>query len=85
MNTSFLSGGLTGFVYFLYNLESEGMGNVLFRRNSNGIKEFSFDSLLNMITAPFKYIYFWTNLDLYPVNWVITTLIGGLISYIIFL
>ena len=85
MNLPVLSGGLAGFGYFLYNLESHGMGNVLFRTNSEGIKEFSFDSLLNMITAPFRYIYFWTESDLYPINWVITTLIGGVICYIIFL
>ena len=85
MNIPVLSGGLAGFGYFLYKLESPGMGNVLFRTNSDGIKEFSFDSLLNMITAPFRYMYFWTESDLYPINWVITTLIGGVICYIIFI
>ena len=84
MNISVLSGGIAGFIYFLYKLESPGMGNVLFRVNSDGIKEISFDSLFNMLGAPFKYIYFWTNFDLYPINWIITTFLGGLFCYIIF-
>ena len=76
-------GGISGFLYFLYKLESPGMGNILFRVNSNGIKEFSFDSMMNMIYAPFYYISFWTKLDLYPINWIITTFIGCMIGYII--
>jgi hypothetical protein len=76
-------GGLIGFIYFLYKLESPGMGNIIFRVNSDGIKSFSFDSLLNIIIAPMKYIHFWTNIELYHINWIITTLIGGIIGYII--
>ena len=85
MNSSVLCGGITGFVYFLYKLESPGMGNILFRANSDGIKVFSLDSLLSMIAAPFQYIYFWTNSNLYSVNWVLTTFVGGLICYSIFI
>lgn len=80
MNQNIILGCIIGFFYFLYKLESPGMGNVLFRTNSNGFKVFSFDSLINIILAPFRYIFFWTNTDLYPVNWLITTFIGGLIA-----
>ena len=82
---SFLFGNIIGFIYFLYKLEAPGMGNIIFRVNSIGIKEFAFDNLLNMIMAPFKYIHFWTSIYLYPVNWVITTLLGGLLFYIIYI
>ena len=82
MNASII-GGISGFFYFLYKLESPGMGNILFRVNSNGIKEFSFSSMMNIIYAPFQYLSFWTNLDLYSVNWIITTFIGCMIGYII--
>jgi len=37
-------GGIIGFIYFLYELESPSMGGILFRLNSDGIKEFSFGS-----------------------------------------
>ena len=82
MNVFF--GAICGFIYFLYKLEAPGMGNVLFRIDSTGNKVFSPDSLLNIIIAPFKYIAFWTNYELYSINWIITTLIGGFIGYIIY-
>ena len=69
-------GGIIGFIFFLYELESPSMGQILFRVNSNGIKEFSFGSLANMITAPLKYINFWTDTNLWSINWIITTFIG---------
>ena len=81
MNNSVLFGGILGFIYFLYKLESPDMGNILFRVDSTGNKVFSFDNLMNMLTAPFRYIHFWTNIDLYSINWIITTFIGGIISY----
>ncbi len=76
-------GCIFGFCYFLSELEGPGMGNVLFRINSDGITEFSYESLINILIAPFKYKYFWTTLDLLTINWIITTLIGGLGGYII--
>ncbi len=81
---SILLGGISGFIYFLYKLESPGMGNVLFRFDSTGKKIFSFESLLNVMQAPFKYINFWTYTELFPINWILTTGVGaffGLISY----
>jgi len=83
MNIPVLFGGLIGFIYFLYKLESPGMGNIIFRINSSGYKEFSFDSLMGMLAAPFKYSNFWTR-DLYDLNWIITTSIGGLVFYIFY-
>jgi hypothetical protein len=83
MITSALFGGLIGFIYFLYKLESPDMGNILFRVDSTGNKVFSFDNLINIITAPFRYIHFWTKFELYPINWIITTFIGYIISYVI--
>ena len=81
----FLLGGVCGFLYFLYKLEAPGMGGILFRVDSNGIIKFSLDSLLGIIYAPFIHISFWTNMDLYSVNWLITTFTGGLLFYIIYL
>jgi len=69
-------GGIIGFIFFLYELESPSMGQILFRVNSDGIKEFSFGSLVNMITAPLKYINFWTDINLWSINWIITTFVG---------
>ena len=84
MNIGVLYGGIIGFIYFLYKLEGDDMGNVLFRVNSNGNKIFSLGSLLQLITAPFIYISFWTNIELYSINWIITTFFGGIIGYIIY-
>ena len=78
-----LYGLIGGFIYFLYKLEAPGMGNVLFRVNSIGCKVFSLESLFNMMLAPFMYIAFWTRIELYPINWIITTILGGLCIYII--
>ena len=80
-----LFGGIIGFSYFLYKLEAPEMGNILFRVNSDGIKEFSLDSLLNIMKAPFKYSIFWLDFNLYPVNWIITTIIGMSLAKFLFL
>lgn len=80
-------GGIIGFVFFLFELESPTMGGILFRVNSDGIKEFSMGSFVNMILAPLKYLNFWTDINLWSVNWIITTFIGSfieLVSYHIF-
>jgi hypothetical protein len=37
----------------------------------------------NMIIAPFKYINFWTDTNLWSVNWILTTGIGCLLYNII--
>lgn len=74
-------GCILGFIYFLYELESPSMGGVLFRPNSDGIMELSLGSLWNILLAPFNYITFWTNYELYSINWIIMVLIGGFIGY----
>ena len=71
-------GCILGFIYFLYQLETPSMGNILFRINSDGVKELSLGSVWNMILAPFMYINFWTKPELLSVNWIITTFIGGI-------
>jgi hypothetical protein len=75
-------GGIIGFIFFLFELESPTMGGILFRVNSDGVKEFSTGSLVNMILAPLKYINFWTDINLWSVNWIITTFIGGFIEFV---
>ncbi len=62
-----------GYSYFLYELESPDMGNVLFRTNSDGVKEFSFASLIEIMKAPFIHKQFWTQKELLHVNWIFTT------------
>ena len=69
-------GCIIGFIYFLFELESPSMGGILFRPNSNGNTEFSFGSLMNMLIAPFRYMTFWTDVNLWSVNWIITIIIG---------
>ncbi len=76
-------GCILGFVYFLFELESPSMGGVLFRPNGDGIMEISFGSLWNILLAPFKYKTFWTNYELFSINWIIMVAIGGLIGYFI--
>ncbi len=72
-------GFIIGFIIFLFELESPTMGGVLFRPNSDGIMVFSLGSLITIMIAPFKYLDFWTNYELITVNWIIMSLIGGLI------
>ena len=80
-------GSILGFIYFLFELESPSMGGVLFRQNSDGNREISWSSIWNIMIAPFRYLNFWTNYELYSINWIIMILIfgliGGLIYYII--
>jgi hypothetical protein len=77
--TWIIIGFIIGFIYFLYELETPSMGGIIFRLNSHGNKYISFGSLYNILIAPFKYIYFWTNIELLSINWIITSIIGILI------
>ena len=74
-------GSIIGFIFFLFELESPSMGHILFRLNDKGFKEFSFGSLVNMIVAPFKYLNFWTDFNLWSINWILTTLVGSIVFY----
>ena len=77
-NILFIFTGCTiGFCTFLYNLEAPGMGNVLFRTDSSNIRAFSKEGLIDMLISPFTVYQFWTEPTLWPVNWVITTVLGG--------
>ncbi len=83
MNQYILFGALFGFIYFLYKLESPGMGNVLFRVDSTGNKIFSLESLIEIIKSPFIIIQFWTHIELFPINWILTTGLGGFTGWFI--
>ena len=77
-NILFTCTGCTiGFCTFLYNLEAPGMGNVLFRPDSNNIRGFSKEGLIDMLIRPFTMSPFWTAPILWPVNWVVMTVLGG--------
>jgi hypothetical protein len=71
-----LFGGAMGFSYFLYELESPDMGNIIFRKNSDNKYVFSPESILNIMKGPFVYSQFWTDNKLRKVNWLIPTSLG---------
>jgi len=71
--------GTLGYLAFIYNLESDGMGNILFRGNENNELEFRFDELWDYMTNPFKRWFLW-HPRLWGCNWVITTGIGVVIG-----
>jgi hypothetical protein len=73
---SIVIGGIIGFTIFLFELESPSMGGIIFRMNSDGVKVFSPDSLFEIMKAPFKFIHFWTTLDLLRCNWIFLIMIG---------
>ena len=72
-----LTGALCGYSYFIKELESDKMGNIIFR---NG--KFTLKNVWNYMKSPFKESYLW-NKELLSTNWIITTCIGGLLGYTI--
>ena len=70
----FLFGAYLGFLYFVIELESEDMGNIIFR---NG--KFRPQNIIEYMKYPFMSDLFW----IYPVvwkhNWLITTGVGGIL------
>ena len=79
----YILGGIIGFSYFIYQLESDDIGNIIFRTNSDGIKELSIFSILNVMIAPFQYKQFWTDYKLIKTNWIILVNIGIINAIII--
>ena len=76
MNTEILIiSGLFGYCYFLYNLESEGMGNIIIRCG-----KFAPSNILPYMTSPFYQSFLWYP-SLWSTNWVITTSISVGIGY----
>jgi hypothetical protein len=78
----YLIGGLIGFTVFVFELESDDMGGIIFRTNSDGKKVFSPDSILEIMKAPFKFTQFWINKDLLKVNWIFMSILGMIIAKI---
>jgi hypothetical protein len=80
--TKIVLGSLTGFIIFAFELESDDMGGIIFRTNSDGKRVLSPESILEIMKAPLKYKHFWTNNELRKVNWIFMSLLGGFIGYI---
>ena len=70
-------GGVLGYVYFLKDLESDSMGNIIFR---NG--QFRPSNIIHYMKSPFKERFLWKP-NLWSSNWIITTIIGTICGLII--
>ena len=79
---NYIIGGIIGFTVYVFELESDDMGGIIFRTNSEGRKVLSPDSILEMLKAPFKFSQFWTNKDLLKVNWVFMSVLGIVLAKI---
>ena len=76
MNTDILIiSGLFGYCYFLYNLESKGMGNIIIRCG-----KFTPSNILSYMKSPFYQWFLW-HPNLWSSNWIITTFISIGIGY----
>lgn len=75
-------GSCIGLLIWAFELESDDMGGIIFRINSDGKKVFSPDSIIEIMKAPFKFKHFWTHHELRKVNWIFMSLLGGFIGYI---
>jgi len=75
-------GGLVGLTIFVFELESDDMGGIIFRFDSSGRRVFSPDSILEMLKAPFRFPQFWTHRQLLKVNWIFMSLSGFIIANI---
>jgi len=75
-------GSTIGLIIFLFELESDDMGGIIFRTDSTGKKIFSPDSIKEILKAPFKFRHFWIKKELIKVNWIFMGLSGGLVGYI---
>lgn len=77
-----LIGSMIGFAYFVSNLESNDMGNVLFRNDCDNNIVFRFDNLLYYMDNAMSNWFLW-HPKLWNCNWIITTTTGMLIGGII--
>ena len=66
-----------GFAFFVCNLESSDMGNIIFR---NG--QFAPWNVVEYVVSPFKQDVLWYP-QLWAANWIITTGVGGLVGLLI--
>lgn len=71
-------GASYGFLLFLLNLESKGMGNVIIR---NG--RFTPMNVLRFIKSPFFQRWLWKP-SLWKYNWILITTFSSFVSYIIY-
>lgn len=81
MNLRFI-GGIIGFILFVINLESDDMGNILFRTNNDNKVEFRFDNLVHYMANVFYRWFLW-HPTLWGCNWIIMTGTGILIGFLI--
>jgi len=81
--TNLIIGGCIGFIIFLFELESPSMGGIIFRLNSDGIRQFSPESIFEILKAPLKFKEFWIYKDLLLVNWIFLTIVGMSLALII--
>ena len=80
--TKILVGSSIGLVIWAFELESDDMGGIIFRTNSDGKRVLSPDSIIEIMKAPFKFKHFWIQNELRKVNWIFMGLLGGFIGYI---
>jgi hypothetical protein len=67
-----------GAIIFLFSLESDEMGGVIFRRDSANAVRFTPSNIILYLKAPFQKGYFWTNSNFWINNWIIMTSLGTL-------
>ena len=77
MTSTIIAFSVLGFAFFVYNLESPDMGNIIFR---NG--QFAPWNLVEYIVSPFKQDVLWYP-QLWAANWIITTSVGGLVGLLL--
>lgn len=73
------AGGFLGFIYFVLELESDGMTNVWIRNN-----KFEPKNIIAYVANPFQTNVLWINPELWRYNWIITSSVGALIYYGLF-
>lgn len=65
-------GGVVGFTLFLIHLESDEMGNIIYRVDSDGNTRFNRSGIIEYIKSPFKSKILWNPQLLYA-NWIVMT------------
>ena len=70
-------GATCGYLYFLKELESDTMGNIIFRNGT-----FSPNNIIKYMISPFIHSFLWKK-ELLSTNWIITVGIGVIIGNIL--
>jgi len=79
-----IAGALLGYIGWLILLESEKMGNIVFRKDFEGNAVFSPRNIFNMMLGPFKHAYFW-GVEFWQHNWILMCIGGIAIEYVIYM